>query len=386
MSTVMSMLATATPAETVATRPVVVLAGGGTGGHVVPALAMADAFTRVGSQVLFIGTAQGYEATMVPKRGYAIQLVPGSRLVGGGVGVKVRGLWALLQGIGACRKILRATRPSLVVGVGGYASGAALLAAATLGIPCAIHESNAVPGLTNRVLGRLVRRVYLGFAAARASFPPSRSVVTGNPVRREIAAVAAARAWPTDRPVHVLIVGGSQGSAFLNERVPPLLAALRDGGIALNVRHQVGKQDPAPVRQAYAAAAVEASVEGFIDDMAAAYAWADLAITRSGSGTVAELAAAALPALLVPFPHAAGDHQAANAEAFCCGGAGRWVRQADWQQPELVNWLLALFSSSASWQLASDAARAVALPDAASAVVRDSGETLGVAAWREVQP
>jgi UDP-N-acetylglucosamine--N-acetylmuramyl-(pentapeptide) pyrophosphoryl-undecaprenol N-acetylglucosamine transferase len=260
------------------------------------------------------------------------------------------------------------------------------LAAATLAIPCAIHESNAVPGLTNRVLGRLVRRVYLGFAAARGAFPAARSVVTGNPVRREIAAVAAARAWPAGRPVHVLIVGGSQGSEFLNREVPALLAAVRDRGVALQVRHQVGKQDGAPVKATYAAAGIEADVETFIDDMAAAYAWADVAITRSGSGTVAELAAAALPALLVPFPFAAGDHQAANAAAFCRGGAGHWVRQGAWQLAPLAAWLAGLLASPEAWQAASDAARAVALPDAAVAVVRDSGATLGIAAWQEVQP
>lgn len=365
-----------------ANPPAVVLAGGGTGGHVVPALALADAFRARGSAVLFVGTAQGYEARMVPKRGYAIELVSGSRLVGGGLGTKVRGLWNLVRGIQAARRILRRVKPALVIGVGGYASGAALLAARSLGIACAIHESNAVPGLTNKVLGRLVGRAYLGFEAARAAFAAHKALVCGNPVRSEIAAVAAGRRWRGERPAHLLVVGGSQGSEFLNQQVPALAAALAARGVALEVRHQVGKLDPAPVQQAYRDAAIQASVEGFIDDMAAAYAWADLAVTRAGSGTVAELAAAALPALLVPFPHAAGDHQAANAAAFCAQGGGRWVRQGAWQRDELCAWAEPLLTQAEAWQRASQAAAAVALPQAAAAVVRDCGVWLDVAAWQ----
>lgn len=366
------------------TRASVVLAGGGTGGHVVPALALADAFKRAGSDVLFIGTAQGYEATMVPKRGYAIELVAGSRLVGGGIATKVKGVLALLKGVAAARAILRRVQPTLVVGVGGYASGAALLAARTMGIPCAIHESNAVPGLTNKVLGRLVQRAYLGFAAAQSAFSAAKTVVSGNPVRAEIAAVAPQRQWRGDRPAHVLIVGGSQGSEFLNSRVPALLAAVQAAGILLEVRHQVGKLDAAPVQQAYAQAGLQARVEGFIDDMAGAYAWADVGITRSGSGTVAELAAAALPALLVPFPFAAGDHQAANAAAFCAAGGGRWVRQGAWNEAELVGWLSHLLADADAWRATSAAAAAVGLPGAAVTVVRDCGAWLHVPTWREV--
>lgn len=366
--------------------PAVVLAGGGTGGHVVPALALADAFAAAGSQVLFVGTEHGYEARMVPKRGYAIELVPGSRLVGGGLGTKLRGLWNLAKGVLAARRILARLRPQLVVGVGGYASGAALLAARSMGIACAIHESNAVPGMTNRVLGKLVQRAYLGFEAARPAFAAGKTLVSGNPVRAEIAAVGPAREWRGARPVHLLVVGGSQGSEFLNLHVPELAAALAKAGMALQVQHQVGKLPPQGVTKAYQAAGITAQVEGFIDDMAAAYAWADLAVTRSGSGTVAELAAAALPALLVPFPFAAGDHQAANAAAFCAQGGGKWVRQGAWDLGELTSWSMALLADEATWQAASAAAAAVALPQAAAAVVRDCGQWLGVAAWRGGQP
>lgn len=370
----------------VASGPAVVLAGGGTGGHVVPALALADAFVAAGSAVLFIGTEHGYEARMVPQRGYAIELVAGSRLVGGGLVTKLRGLWNLAKGVLAARRILARVRPRLVVGVGGYASGATLLAARSMGIPCAIHESNAVPGMTNRVLGKLVQRAYLGFEAARPAFASAKTVVSGNPVRAEIAAVGPVRKWRGSRAAHLLVVGGSQGSEFLNREVPALAAALAKSGLALEVRHQVGKLAALPVEQAYQQAGVAARVEGFIDDMAAAYAWADVAVTRAGSGTVAELAAAALPALLVPFPHAAGDHQAANAAAFCALGGGKWVRQADWKLAELTAWATTLLRDDATWLKANASAAAVALPQAAAAVVRDCGQWVNVPAWRGEQP
>jgi UDP-N-acetylglucosamine--N-acetylmuramyl-(pentapeptide) pyrophosphoryl-undecaprenol N-acetylglucosamine transferase len=184
------------------------------------------------------------------------------------------------------------------------------------------------------------------------------------------------------------VVGGSQGSEFLNQHVPELVGALTKLGVNVQVRHQVGKLAPAPVEQAYRDAAISASVEGFIDDMAAAYAWADFAVTRAGSGTVAELAAAALPALLVPFPFAAGDHQAANAAAFCAQGGGRWVRQGAWKLEELQVWAQQLLTIPEVWQRASQAAAAVALPQAAAAVVRDCGVWLGIPAWQSagVQP
>ena len=278
-----------------------------------------------------------------------------------------------------------ATDEPAVLGVGGYASGAALLAAKTLGLPTVVHESNAVPGLTNQVLSRLVNRVYLGFAAAQSTFPQAVARLTGNPVRGEIAAVGPHRQHRGDRPARVLVIGGSQGSQFLNERVPALLQAVAGQGIALHVRHQVGKLDPTPVQTAYAATELQATVEGFIDDMAAAYAWADVAITRSGSGTVAELAAAALPALLVPFPHAARDHQAANAAALCAAGGGRWVRQNEWDQADLAKWLGELLNQTSQWTATSQAALQFALPDAAAAVVRDCGQWMQVEQWSKFE-
>ncbi|MEY3013144.1 MAG: hypothetical protein RIT45_1879 [Pseudomonadota bacterium] len=356
------------------------IAGGGTGGHVNPALAIADAWVAAGAEApLFIGTAQGLETRLVPQRGYRLELVSGSRLVGAGLLGKLRGMFGLVQGVLEARRLLRRDSVGLVVGVGGYASGAALLAARTLGIGTAIHESNAVPGLTNKVLGRLVDRVYLGFEAAASAFPASKVVVVGNPVRPEIAALQQQEhaAPAAGAPRRVLVVGGSQGALFLNQQVPALLGALAEQGVAMRVRHQVGKLDAEPVRAAYAAAGIDAEVVTYIDDMAGELAVADFAITRSGSGTVAELAAAGLPALLVPFPYAAGDHQAANAAAFCAGGAGHWCRQQSWDVQKLARDLHPLLTDNASWIRASAAARAVARPAAAAALVQDCEQWSG---------
>jgi len=250
------------------------------------------------------------------------------------------------------------------------------LAAKTLGIATAVHESNAVPGLTNKVLGRLVDRVYLGFAAAQPNFSRNISVISGNPVRAPIALVGPQRLPRQGAVAHILIVGGSQGSAFLNKQVPELLTEVHKLGVELEIRHQVGKLEAQPVRDAYAAAQLPVTIETFIDDMAAAYAWADFAITRSGSGTVAELAAAALPALLVPFPFAAGDHQAANARVFADSGAGFWVRQGDWQVGPLAQKIAELLQNVDTWTAASGASLAFAAPDAAGAVIRDCRDWL----------
>lgn len=375
--TTQSLTQAAAVAHATTKTPHVVIAGGGTGGHVNPALAIADAFVQAhpGAQVLFIGTAKGLEARLVPARGYRIEMVEGSRLVGAGMLGKLRGLLALFHGVRQARRLLREEAAHLVIGVGGYASGAALLAAKTMGVHTAVHESNAVPGMTNKVLGKLVDRVYLGFAAAGSAFPQAKVRVTGNPVRGEIAAVERAATPTEDHVRKVLVVGGSQGALFLNQQVPKLLGALslaaQAEGVTLQVRHQVGKLEAAPVEAAYLEAGVSAEVVTYIDDMAAALAWADFGVTRSGSGTVSELAAAGLPALLVPFPYAAGDHQAANAAAFCASGGGFWSRQKDWNREKLAQQIASVLTDNTALKRASEGARQVARPDAAAAVVAD---------------
>jgi len=354
----------------------VVVAGGGTAGHVYPGLAIADAYARSCDAVklLFIGTPQGLESRLVPQSGHSLRLVQGGPLFGVGVGGKLLTLWRSGIGMMQARRLLRASGTNLVIGVGGYASAAAILAARSLGLGTAIHEANTVPGLANALLGRVVDRIYLGSAAAYRAFPKGRTLVTGNPVRSEIVKVGnEERRAPQDagRPARVLITGGSLGSPFLNRRVPELLAQTARRGLGLEVLHQVGEFAAEPVCTAYTKAGLAARVTPYIEDMASAYRWADCAIARAGAGTIAELAVCGIPALLVPLPHAPGNHQIINARAFAESGAGWWVRETDWEPAALAQQLVNLLSDAGSWTTASRGARRLGAPEAADAIVVD---------------
>ena len=354
----------------------VAVVGDGTAGHVYPALAIAEAYkqTRADVDLLFIGIPDGFAARLVTSHGYRLALVQGGPLFGVGVTGKLQTLWRLGLGVLQARRILRAAATQLVVGVGGYASAAALLAAKSLGLSTAIHEANTVPGLANKLLGRFVDRVYLGFAAAGEAFPADRQLVTGNPLRPEVVALGSEqRTAPhgADRSIHILITGGSLGAPFLNQQIPELLKQVADRGLPLEVRHQVGGFDPSPVRAAYAHARVPASVVPYIDDMTDAYRWADFAIARAGAGTIAELAVSGLPALLVPLPHAPGNHQVANALAFTNTGGGWCVQETDWRVEAIAERLITLFSNATAWTAASQSARRFATPEAARAIVAD---------------
>jgi UDP-N-acetylglucosamine--N-acetylmuramyl-(pentapeptide) pyrophosphoryl-undecaprenol N-acetylglucosamine transferase len=249
------------------------IVGGGTAGHVYPALTIADTYRRTfdSVDVLFIGTPEGCEARLVPAHGYRFTMVQGSPWFGAGVGGRLHATRTLVVGIAQARHLLRAQGAKLVIGLGGYASAGVLLAARSLGLRTVIHEANIVPGLANKLLGRLADRVYLGFKAATWAFPPDRTLVTGNPVRPEIAAVGDEKRRATcsvRQPVRILVMGGSQGAPFLNRHVPDLLRQVAGHGLALAVRHQVGDDDPQPVRAQYAHAQIAAAVMPYIEDMA----------------------------------------------------------------------------------------------------------------------
>jgi UDP-N-acetylglucosamine--N-acetylmuramyl-(pentapeptide) pyrophosphoryl-undecaprenol N-acetylglucosamine transferase len=348
---------------------------GPTAGHVYPALAIADAYRRAvpGVDVLFLGAASGPACRLLDDRGERVAIVAGSALRGVGTAGKLRAMPRVVVGMSQARRVLRAHGTRLVLGLGGYASGGVLLAARTLGLRTAIHEANVVPGLANRLLSPLVHRVYLGHAGARGAFAASRRLVTGHPVRADIAAMAgAARLAPHRyRALRVLVTSGSRGTGFLVERVPDLLREVQRQGVTVEALHQAGDVDPQPIRVAYRRAGVKASITPYYTDMAGAYRSADFAITRAGAGTVAELAAAGLPALLVPLADVADDHQAANARVFTDAGAGLAVREADWDARTLATRVAALLGDTAAWTAASDAARAGAVPDAAERIVAD---------------
>ncbi|MBZ9538445.1 undecaprenyldiphospho-muramoylpentapeptide beta-N-acetylglucosaminyltransferase [Modicisalibacter tunisiensis] len=304
---------------------------GGTGGHVIPALSLAEALTRRGVQVEWLGSPRGIENRLVPEAGLVLHRIAVAGLRGNGMTGWLKAPWRLWRAVAQAKRVLASFDPQLVVGLGGFASGPGGLAAWLGGRPLIVHEQNAIAGLTNQVLARLARRAYAAFPGAFRKLGSRReAIVIGNPVRPAIARLGEtprkAEAMQ-DRRLHVLVVGGSLGAVALNRLLPEALALLPDARRP-EVRHQAGRERREATEQGYRGAGVEARVSEFIDDMAEAYDWADLVVCRSGALTVSELAAAAKPALLVPFPHAVDDHQTRNADYLVEAGAARLLPQA----------------------------------------------------------
>jgi UDP-N-acetylglucosamine--N-acetylmuramyl-(pentapeptide) pyrophosphoryl-undecaprenol N-acetylglucosamine transferase len=335
---------------------------GGTGGHVFPGLAVADYLRRRGWRVVWLGNPDGMEAKLVPQRGYEMAWVRFAALRGKGV---LRALLLplnLLRGFWQAFRELARIRPNVVLGMGGYVTFPGGMMAALRGIPLAIHEQNSVAGLANRVLAGVADRVLAGFPRALG-----KAEWTGNPVREDIAALAPPRERYAGRsgPLDLLVVGGSLGAVALNETVPKALALLpRDS--RPRVTHQAGARNLAALEAAYAAANVRAETLAFIDDMAARYAQADLVLCRAGALTVAELAAAGVASVLVPFPYAVDDHQTGNARFLAEAGAAVLLPQTE-LSPESLAKLLAAMTRERLLAMA-EQARAVARPEATRAV------------------
>jgi UDP-N-acetylglucosamine--N-acetylmuramyl-(pentapeptide) pyrophosphoryl-undecaprenol N-acetylglucosamine transferase len=351
---------------------------GGTGGHVFPALAVAERLRSDGIDVFWIGTRRGMEARLVPQRGFAIEWIGIEGLRGKGLATLALAPFRLAAALWQAGKILRRRRPAAVLGMGGFASGPGGLMARVLGLPLVIHEQNRVPGLTNQWLARIAARVFEAFPG---SFPPERGAVAcGNPVRAEIAALPPPQERLGGRlggpgPRHLLVLGGSLGALALNETVPAALAQIPSASRP-QVRHQAGERTLAEAEQAYARSEVTAEVTPFIADMAEAYGWADLVVCRAGALTVSELAAVGLPAILVPYPHAVDDHQTGNARFLSEAGAAQLIPQPELTPDKLAGHLSALLGNPALLLAMAQAARAKAQPDAAGRVA---------AACREVQ-
>jgi UDP-N-acetylglucosamine--N-acetylmuramyl-(pentapeptide) pyrophosphoryl-undecaprenol N-acetylglucosamine transferase len=342
----------------------VLIMAGGTGGHVFPALAVASVLKARACRVVWLGTRRGIEARLVPAAGIPIEWLRVAGLRGKGLGGWLLAPLRLLQALSDAFGAIRRTRPDVVLGLGGFVAGPGGLAARLLGRPLVIHEQNAIAGLTNRILARFADRVAEAFPGSFAAGVGA--VAVGNPVRREIEALAAGAAGRAPRqPRRLLVFGGSQGAAALNRIVPAALALLAPGARPA-VLHQSGRERRAAVAGAYAALGVAADVREFIDDMAAAYAWADLAITRSGALTVAELAAAGLPGLLVPFPAAVDDHQTLNARFLADRGAAVLLAEEALTPARLATELQTLLGTDARPLAAmAEAARRAASPGAA---------------------
>jgi UDP-N-acetylglucosamine--N-acetylmuramyl-(pentapeptide) pyrophosphoryl-undecaprenol N-acetylglucosamine transferase len=306
--------------------PRILIMAGGTGGHVFPALAVAHELRARGAEVSWLGTRAGIEAELVPQAGIAIDYISITGLRGKGALGWLLAPLRIVRALWQAWAVLRRRRPQAVLGLGGFASGPGGLAAWLSGRPLLIHEQNAVAGLTNRLLSRVAQTVMQAFPHTFAD--GARVMTCGNPVRREIVAVTSPeqRYAAHQGALHLLVIGGSLGAMALNETLPRAMARLPAAQRPV-VRHQSGRRHLAQAQQIYREAGVEAEVVPFIDDMAAAYDWADLVLCRAGALTVSELAAAGAPALLVPYPHAVDDHQTRNAAFLVDAGAALLLPQ-----------------------------------------------------------
>ncbi|HET6725404.1 MAG TPA: undecaprenyldiphospho-muramoylpentapeptide beta-N-acetylglucosaminyltransferase [Gammaproteobacteria bacterium] len=342
----------------------VLIMAGGTGGHVFPALAAAEELRRDGCEIAWMGTRRGLEARLVPAAGIPIHWIGVGGLRGKGWATRLGAPLNLGRALSGALSIVRKLRPAVALGMGGFASGPGGIAAWLSRRPLVIHEQNAVPGMTNRVLARFATTVLEGFPG---SFPPGRRArCVGNPVRTTVAAMPA----PSERfagragRVRLLIFGGSQGASILNETLPKALAML-PADARPEVWHQAGERHLDRAAAAYDEAGVEARVEAFVDDVAAAYGWADLAVCRAGALTIAELAAAGLGAVLVPFAAAVDDHQTRNAEHLAGRGAAVIMAQQTLTAEALAAMLRELCSDRPRLQCMAEAARTFARPNAA---------------------
>jgi UDP-N-acetylglucosamine--N-acetylmuramyl-(pentapeptide) pyrophosphoryl-undecaprenol N-acetylglucosamine transferase len=338
------------------------IAGGGTGGHVIPALAIGrelrDAF---GADVLFVGTARGIETRLVPEAGFPLELIRVGQLKNVSLATRLRTMADLPLGLMRCVGLIREFRPDAVVGVGGYASGPAMMAAILLRVPTLAYEPNAVPGLANRLVGKYVGAAAVNFTETAKYF--RNAVVTGVPVREEIFAVPEKTLGVSPR---LLITAGSNGAKIFNETMPVIAARLLEQVPGLTIVHQSGERALAATTEAYLRSGVGAdrvNVTAFLTDMPQQYAAADLVLARAGS-TVAELAAAGKPSLLVPLPTAADDHQRKNAELVVKGGGAEMLLQAELTPEVLLERLVGLLTDRERLQRMSVAARAMGKPGA----------------------
>ena len=346
----------------------VLIAAGGTGGHIYPGIAIANEIMArdVASEVLFVGTARGLEKKIVPDNGYQLSLINSAGLKNVGVVGKIKGLTVLPKSFLEARRILRQFRPHVVVGAGGYVSGPVLLMAAIMGIPTLVMDSNALPGFTNRQLARFVDRAALTFEESLPYFG-KKGVVTGNPVRKEFFEVAAKK---RENMFNVLIFGGSQGAKAINTAMCEALPLLSDEMNNLNITHQTGETDFENVRAAYEAASItNADVRPFISDMFVEFGNADLIICRAGATTCAEITAAGKAAIMVPFPLAADDHQRKNAEALVKAGAVKMIVQDKLSGEVLASEIRKLINSPETVTEMELAARKIAKPNAAAEAV-----------------
>ena len=348
----------------------VLIAAGGTGGHIYPGIAVAQEIVRrdAGSRVHFVGTARGLETRLVPQAGFELSLIESAGLKNVSLGARMKGIAILPRSFVSARRVMRLFQPDVVVGAGGYVSGPVVLTAALTNRPTLVMESNALPGWTNRVLARFVNRAAVSFEQA-VPFFRGKARVTGNPVRREFFEIP-----PKQREAgkfSLLVFGGSQGARAINEAMMAALPKLKELPVMLRIKHQTGPADLEKVKAAYDAAGWNdrAEVRSYIDNMMADFAEADLVLCRAGATTTAELIAAGKASIMVPFPYAADDHQRKNAEALQSAGASRMILQQELSHERLVTEIERLVREPLLLTQMEEASRKLAHGDAAAAAV-----------------
>lgn len=350
-----------------------VIAGGGTGGHLFPGIAVAEEFLARDekNEVLFMGTANGIEARVLPRLGYPLEFiaVTGMRRKSGME--KIKGVALLVKSYFQSKKILGSFAPDIVLGVGGYASGPVVLAAGRF--PCRrfIHEQNALPGYTNKLLARFAEKIFISVEESRQYFPQGKTQLTGNPLRRQILRDMGTSndERPAEGEFRLLVFGGSAGAHSINMALVDVLPLLLEEKDNLAIRHQTGENDLDAVKTAYAGAGFNAEVLPFIHDMADAYRWADLVICRAGATTIAEVTACGKACIFIPFPFATDDHQRKNAEALVAKGAGFMVLNRDLSGENLAGMIRELMRDRRRLKIAGMCARQQARPDAAKIIV-----------------
>jgi UDP-N-acetylglucosamine--N-acetylmuramyl-(pentapeptide) pyrophosphoryl-undecaprenol N-acetylglucosamine transferase len=340
---------------------------GGTGGHVFPALAVADVLTKKGVEVQWIGTARGIEARLVPEAGYPLHNISVQGLRGNGLLGWLMAPFKLMKAVWEAKQVINQFKPDIVLGLGGFASGPGGVAAWLSKIPLVIHEQNAIPGLTNRLLSRLSKRVLQGFPDSFNA--PIEAEWVGNPVRQDIAELPEPNQRYSQRSgqINMLVLGGSLGARSLNTIVPEAIALLPNE-LRPVITHQCGVRHVEQCKQAYSAAQVDANISAFVDDMAAAYASADLVVCRAGALTLAELAGAGVASLLVPYPYAVDDHQTHNASALVHAGAAILIQDADLTKEDLAERLRSLITNKERLLTMANAAHSQAKPEAAHTI------------------
>lgn len=312
---------------------------GGTGGHVFPALAVAQALKEKNWDICWLGTQEKMEARLVPQHGFPIEFVKIQGVRGHGIFRKLLTPLKVLQAIAQSRKVIKKFQPDLVLGMGGFVSGPGGVAAWLSNVPLVIHEQNAVPGLTNKLLSRISSVVMSAFPN---TFDSSKTRVVGNPIRQDLLKLYDTKSNSSESKLKILVVGGSLGAKVFNDKLPSVFASVIEKNNSIEIKHQVGRKNAQSVEQAYKNLNCQnyVQVSEFIDDMAAGYSWADVVICRAGALTVSELSVVGTPSILIPFPFAVDDHQTKNAEVLSNAGAALLMQQSKWSDDYLVEQLL----------------------------------------------